>query len=473
MKHIIFRISLLLAMFLLLINSGYTQLNISTAITNSSCYLSTDGSIDLTVTGGVTPYTYLWSNSATIQDLTDLAPGSYTVTITDSYNPVPNAFNWSFFNSGAYWCDNFLIQAGTVLINGLPASTGDYIGVFYTTSTGGFGCGGYNTAVPAFRDYPDTPFKDGFINNEPINWKVWHITNGSNGIVVNMTASYAPLNPPAITNQGYFIENTIGVLNSLTGYYSMLPDTITGTYNVTHPDELIVNVLVQNSGCTSCDNGSAFLDISGGTTPYTMLWSTGETSGSVTGLLPGTYNVTVTDNHNCTVIEEYTVDTAEQQQINIPQGWSIFSTFINPSLPGVNYIFAQIVSQVSIVKDGLGNPYWPAYNVNNIGDMQIGKGYQVRMLTAQFLTITGHAIVPETNPINIPSGWSILGYLRQSPALVVTMMSQIVSALSIMKDGDGNVYWPQYGVNNIVNMQPGKGYQIKVASTCTLTYPPN
>jgi hypothetical protein len=42
-----------------------------------------------------------------------------------------------------------------------------------------------------------------------------------------------------------------------------------------------------------------------------------------------------------------------------------------------------------------------------------------------------------------------------------------------MKDGDGNAYWPEYGVNQIGNMTPGKGYQMKAGASFTYTYPAN
>ncbi|MCB9285475.1 MAG: T9SS type A sorting domain-containing protein [Lewinellaceae bacterium] len=42
-----------------------------------------DGSIDLTVSGGVPPYKFEWSNGANTEDLTDLEPGTYCVTVTD------------------------------------------------------------------------------------------------------------------------------------------------------------------------------------------------------------------------------------------------------------------------------------------------------------------------------------------------------------------------------------------------------
>ncbi len=51
--------------------------------TDIHCSLNPTGSINLTVSGGQLPYSYLWSNGATTEDLQNLYPGTYTVTITD------------------------------------------------------------------------------------------------------------------------------------------------------------------------------------------------------------------------------------------------------------------------------------------------------------------------------------------------------------------------------------------------------
>ncbi len=56
---------------------------ISSAITHVSCFGGSNGAVDLTFSGGIAPYSYLWNNGATTQDRTNLFPGTYTVTITD------------------------------------------------------------------------------------------------------------------------------------------------------------------------------------------------------------------------------------------------------------------------------------------------------------------------------------------------------------------------------------------------------
>ncbi len=61
-----------------------TALSLSTALTQVSCVGGTDGAIDLTVSGGSSPYTYDWGGGMTLQDRTGLAAGTYSVTVTDT-----------------------------------------------------------------------------------------------------------------------------------------------------------------------------------------------------------------------------------------------------------------------------------------------------------------------------------------------------------------------------------------------------
>lgn len=52
--------------------------------THISCYDNSDGSIDLTTSGGTAPLTYNWSNGATTEDLSNLNSGVYRVIVTDA-----------------------------------------------------------------------------------------------------------------------------------------------------------------------------------------------------------------------------------------------------------------------------------------------------------------------------------------------------------------------------------------------------
>ncbi len=60
------------------------QFNLTASVTDASSYGASDGAIDLTISGGVPPYTILWSNGATTEDLYNISAGTYTVNVTNA-----------------------------------------------------------------------------------------------------------------------------------------------------------------------------------------------------------------------------------------------------------------------------------------------------------------------------------------------------------------------------------------------------
>jgi len=69
---------------LVLLDCSCTPPTLSATHTNVTCFGANNGSIDLTITGGVAPYSIAWSNGATTEDLSGLAPGSYKAVVTES-----------------------------------------------------------------------------------------------------------------------------------------------------------------------------------------------------------------------------------------------------------------------------------------------------------------------------------------------------------------------------------------------------
>jgi hypothetical protein len=93
------------------------------------------------------------------------------------------------------------------------------------------------------------------------------------------------------------------------------------SFILNQPALLTVLDTVTNASCSTCNDGSAEVFASGGIPPYSILWSTGDTVSSLTGLLPGTYFACITDQGLCefcdTVVVSFSIGLSPVQPITI------------------------------------------------------------------------------------------------------------------------------------------------------------
>ncbi|MCX6257462.1 MAG: FG-GAP-like repeat-containing protein [Bacteroidia bacterium] len=247
----------------------------------------------------------------------------------------------------------------------------------------------------------------------------------------------------------------------------------TGSAEIMQPEPLAISSTVTGISATGMNDGSIDLTVSGGTSPYSFYWSDGSLTGDIENLQAGTYSVTVTDAINCQAFAVYTVYVITSQTIQMVTGWNLYSTYIDPVDPGINAVLSPVISQVIIAKNDDGLVFWPLYGVDYIGNVKTGKAYYIKMSTNQALTITGALIIPELTPLNLRQNWSYTGYLRETPASIAALLSNIISHVVIVTDGGGNVFWPSWGLNHIGNMNPGLGYHFMMSSPDILIYPPD
>jgi hypothetical protein len=128
-----------------------TQTNFN-SIVGPNCSNPNGGSIDLTVSGGTPAYTYLWSNAATTQDITNLSVGTYTVTVTDNNNCThTNAAvvvgNFTPPVAAASVSGLITCLTPSLVINGTASSAGPGILYNWTATPGNIVSGG-TTSTP-------------------------------------------------------------------------------------------------------------------------------------------------------------------------------------------------------------------------------------------------------------------------------------------------------------------------------------
>ncbi|MEM8907305.1 MAG: gliding motility-associated C-terminal domain-containing protein, partial [Bacteroidota bacterium] len=105
--------------------------------------------------------------------------------------------------------------------------------------------------------------------------------------------------------------STTATINGLTaGEYTVTVNDVAGcstsqTVSVSEPAPLFAGTVLTGISCQLAANGMALADASGGTAPYTYLWSTGESSESIDALDVGLYDLTITDANLCTAVSNF------------------------------------------------------------------------------------------------------------------------------------------------------------------------
>ena len=267
----------------------------ATASANNAMGGAPNGTVTLNVTNGTAPYTYLWASGQVTQNLSGLAPGTYSVTVTDAAGCTASASS-NVSN----------LTGPTVLSNSNVVSS-------YQVVNGGF--------TPQWVCQNDTLYSDGGIMKIYLESGATMITGGG------IDTIYAKTGATIVMNGGiHVIYHEPGVNLLLSGGTPTLFPCPSLVFNYTQAPangcapvpvcNLSLNTTNTNIDCFGQASGSVSVNVVGGTAPLTYAWSNGATSQTVNNLPSGSYTVTVTDANGCT----------EQMSVTITQPQSSLLT---------------------------------------------------------------------------------------------------------------------------------------------------
>jgi hypothetical protein len=284
--------------------------------TNVSCNGGADGTASVTASGGTSPYTYSWSSSGgTAATATGLIAGTYSVTVTDANGcnivktvtitePAALAFTNSQINVSCNGGSNG--SATIAVVGGTPGYTYSWTpGGGSTATVAGLSAGTYTVLVTDTKGCTASTI---YIITQPTaltatinqtNVSCNAGTNGSATVTINggipaYTYSWAPSGGTSNTATGL-----------ATGQYTLTTTDGKGCQlntmvSITQPSGITITTSQINVSCNGGSNGSATASATGGVGPYTYFWKPyGGTTATASGLINGTYTVTVTDNNAC------------------------------------------------------------------------------------------------------------------------------------------------------------------------------
>lgn len=362
---------------------------------NVSCNNFIDGYAYSSVSGGVPPYVYLWSNGDVADSALGLGPGNHSLTVTDSNGcavsfpfaltqPSPLVTNPSLSNFNGFNVTCFGDTNGCVTIS---ASGGNgpysYVWDFQDTITATTLC---NLPADTFSvrilDANGCHIDTSFILTSPqqisdnttlSNFGGYQIqcSGMSNGnIDVNVTGGVAPFSYIWSTT-----DTTEDLSNLITGAYQVIitdanscKDTV--NYNLIEPSIITDNIVTVASTCF-LPNGSAQVNVSGGVSPYSYLWSNSDLTNIADSLFAGSITVQITDSNGCVKNDSTTISGSQPFSANY--------TVTNAYCAGIDN------GSVQIILNGGNPPYQFSWSNGDIGDLadSLGGGYAVVNYTDQ------------------------------------------------------------------------------------------
>lgn len=174
-----------------------------------------------------------------------------------------------------------------------------------------------------------------------------------------------------------------------------------------------------------------------------------------------------------TTVVTFSFEVVEQptgQEICIPEGWSIISSYLDPANPSPMDIFEPLTTEdkliIAVGEDGF---YWPSQNVSTWDAWNVYHAYKVKLSEPGCLTIDG--MMPDDKTVELNQGANLMPVLCDMPVASGDIFSQLGGDLLFAFDlNTQDVYWPGGGLFTLDVLVPGKGYIVSMLNPGSATY---
>lgn len=311
-----------------------SNLSVSASMTNGVCGSGCNGSAMASGSGGQSPYTYSWDNGDNTASASNLCQGSYTVTVTDA-NGCTATSTVNIIQSGSLTisvssidasCGNSDGSATATVSSGSapysylwddglaqtsPTASNLSPGNYNVTVSDASGCSASESVTVNNTDGPviSTTFSDESCFAECDGTASVMVTGGTSPYSYQWDDPNTQTNPSAFNLCGGSYTITVTDMNGCAAVE---------TVNIAAPTEIILSTASNDATCGNTD-GTAAVTATGGSSPYTYNWNTGETTSAIFNLGPGTYNVQVTDNNGCSKTASVSVTSANGPVISLSE----------------------------------------------------------------------------------------------------------------------------------------------------------
>jgi len=287
-------------------------LNYNSTISNATC-VQNNGTVTSFVTGGTAPYSFIWNNFATTQNLNNVPAGTYIAQITDANGCTGSAYIYVGSTTPINVTYSITPSSCTSATGGATLSiTGGSAPYSVTWNTFPSPATGIAvSALPAGNYAFQVTDANGCIRTGNV------IIPTSSSIIASITSPtvVCPLNSAnvALTVSGSnapftYLWNNAATTSAITAsvgaaYTCTITDAVGCTLvkygSVYQTSGITVGLNTTPTNCQFAQNGAIAAVVSGGTAPYTYNWSNNQTTASISGLGVGYYNVTVTSANGC------------------------------------------------------------------------------------------------------------------------------------------------------------------------------